>query len=76
MDVAVNYEAPDAFYRVEEGGETVPWRRKGRQQVEFFNASISWKREEVTTLGFHVEGRPEDAAVWWRPGARVGQRLD
>jgi hypothetical protein len=30
MDVTVDYKAPDAFYRVEEGGETVTWRRNGR----------------------------------------------
>jgi hypothetical protein len=29
MDVATDYEAPDAFYRAEEGGETVQWRRNG-----------------------------------------------
>jgi hypothetical protein len=26
MDAAVHYDVPDVFYRVEEGGETVPWR--------------------------------------------------
>jgi hypothetical protein len=39
-------EAPDAFYRAEEGGKTVLWRRIGRQQVEFFNASIFGRREK------------------------------
>jgi hypothetical protein len=29
MDVAADYEAPNAFYRAEEGGEIVPWRRNG-----------------------------------------------
>jgi hypothetical protein len=30
MDVVVNYEASDDFYRAEEGGEMVPWMRNGR----------------------------------------------
>jgi hypothetical protein len=29
MDATTDYEAPDAFYRVEEGGETVPLKRNG-----------------------------------------------
>jgi hypothetical protein len=29
MDVTVDYEAPDAFYSVEEGGETILLRRNG-----------------------------------------------
>jgi hypothetical protein len=31
MDVAVDYETPDTFYRAEEGGEMVSWRRIGRR---------------------------------------------
>jgi hypothetical protein len=31
MDAATNYEAFQAFYGAEEGGETVPWRRNGRR---------------------------------------------
>jgi hypothetical protein len=27
MDAVVDYDAPIAFYRAEEGGEMVPWRR-------------------------------------------------
>jgi hypothetical protein len=29
MDVAADYNAHAAFYRMEEGGEMVPWRRNG-----------------------------------------------
>jgi hypothetical protein len=46
MDATMDCEAPDAFYRAEEGGKTVLWRRIGRQQVEFFNASIFGRREK------------------------------
>jgi hypothetical protein len=31
MDVKVNYDAPDAFYRTEEGGETVLWRKNSQR---------------------------------------------
>jgi hypothetical protein len=31
MNAVADYDAPDAFYTVEEGVETVPWRRNGRQ---------------------------------------------
>jgi hypothetical protein len=31
MDAATDNEAPNAFYREEEGGETVSWRRHSRQ---------------------------------------------
>jgi hypothetical protein len=46
MDTTANCEAPSDFYKVEEGGEMVSWRRNGRWQVEFFNAFISGRREE------------------------------
>jgi hypothetical protein len=49
MDAAADCEAPDAFYRVEEGGETMSWRRNGRQRVEFFNASVLGRRDEGTS---------------------------
>jgi hypothetical protein len=31
IDAVVDYEAPNAFYRVKEGGEMVPWRRNDRR---------------------------------------------
>jgi hypothetical protein len=46
MDATVDREAPDAFYRAEEGGETVPWMRNGRWRVKFYNASVLGRREE------------------------------
>jgi hypothetical protein len=46
MDSAVGCEAPGAFYRAEEGGETVSWKRNGLWRVEFFNASILGRRED------------------------------
>jgi hypothetical protein len=49
MDASMDCEAPDTFYRVEEGGETVSWRRNGQCRVELFNASVSGRREEETT---------------------------
>jgi hypothetical protein len=45
MDVAVDSEAQDTFYRAAEGGETVPWRRNNRRWVELFNDSVSVRRE-------------------------------
>jgi hypothetical protein len=42
----VDCEAPSTFYWSEDGGETVLWRRNGRWRVEFFNASVSGRREE------------------------------
>jgi hypothetical protein len=51
VDAAADYEPPNAFYRAEEGGEMVPWRRNGRQRV-FFNASVSGRREEGATARF------------------------
>jgi hypothetical protein len=49
MDVAMDYEAPDTFYR-EEGGKMVLWRRNGRRCMKLFNAYVSGTREEGTTL--------------------------
>jgi hypothetical protein len=60
--VVADFEAPDAFYRAEEGGE-------------FFNAFISGKKEEGQhpfwkekgacgeALGSHAEGRLEGVAA-------------
>jgi hypothetical protein len=70
MDAATDCEAPNTFYNVEEVGETMTWRRNGRRQVKFFNASVSGRREEGatpvlegekstlrgTTLGSRMEG--------------------
>jgi hypothetical protein len=46
MNAVMDYEAPNAFYRAEDGGEIVSWRRNDCQRVEFFNASVSGRREE------------------------------
>jgi hypothetical protein len=46
MGAAVDYKAPDVFYRAEEGGETIPWRRNSWRWVKFFNAFILGRREE------------------------------
>jgi hypothetical protein len=46
MDVAANCEASSTFYKVEEEGETMSWRRNGRLRVEFFNVSVSGSRKE------------------------------
>jgi hypothetical protein len=35
IDVVVDCVAPGAFYRVEEGGEKVSWRRNGWWRVSF-----------------------------------------
>jgi hypothetical protein len=51
-DVAVDCEAPDAFYRADEGGETVSWRRNSRWRVEFFNASILEEKRERDSVRF------------------------
>jgi hypothetical protein len=73
MGETTDCEAPDAFYRVVEGGETMSWRRNNQWRVEFFNASISKRREEEVApvsegersrraaLGSRVEGWLEDA---------------
>jgi hypothetical protein len=75
MDVAADCEAPGAFYRAEEGGEMVPWRRNGRRLVEFINAPVLGRREEGAVpvsegkgargaaLGSRVEGRLEVVGV-------------
>jgi hypothetical protein len=77
MDAATDNDAPNAFYREEEGGETVPWRRHNRQRVELFTVFISnrkrkghcpfWKGKGVceAALGSRTEGRPEDAMARW-----------
>jgi hypothetical protein len=51
MDAATDYEAPNFFYRAEEGGEMVPWRRNGRRWVKLINASI------LFALGSRAEGK-------------------
>jgi hypothetical protein len=61
MNVMVDYEVLDAFYRAEEGGEMVPWRRNDRGRVEFFNASILGRREEGSA--FVSEGK---RSMWLR----------
>jgi hypothetical protein len=53
MDAAVNCEAINTFYR--EGGEKGSWRRNGRWRVEFFNASVSGRREKGTMPVFEGE---------------------
>jgi hypothetical protein len=58
MDVAVDCKAPDAFYREEEG-----W--------EFFNASISGKREEGTTSISKGE-RSTRGGFWFPRGGAAG----
>jgi hypothetical protein len=74
MDAVMDCEAPGAFYRVE-GGETVLWRRNDRQRVEFFNASISGRREEGAAPCFE---RGKEHAWWllvpvWRDDQRMQQ---
>jgi hypothetical protein len=44
MNTTTDCDAPDAFYRAEEGGKMVPRRRNGRQRVKLFNASILGRR--------------------------------
>jgi hypothetical protein len=91
MDAATDYEAVGAFYRAEEGGETMSWKRNSQRRVEFFNTSVSGRREEGATsvpewersthaaLGSHTflhVGLPEDAAARRRSAVGVRRRLD
>jgi hypothetical protein len=88
MNAVVDCEALNTFYRVEEGGKTVSWRRNDRCRVEFFNTSISGRREEGqhlfwkekgahgVALGSHVEGQLKDAAAQYLLAAGVKRRLD
>jgi hypothetical protein len=55
-NAGADYEAPNGFYRAEEGGEMVPWRRNGRRRVEQKGACEA-------SLGSRVEGQLEDVAM-------------
>jgi hypothetical protein len=52
MDAAADCEAPDAIYWVEEGAETMLWRRNGRRQVKFFNAFILGEKRGMGSACF------------------------
>jgi hypothetical protein len=58
MDAAMDCEAPGAFYRAEEG-------------EEFFNASVSEKREEGTTPVSEGE-RSTRGGSWFPHGGLTG----
>jgi hypothetical protein len=49
MDAMADYEAPGDFYRAEEGGEMIPWRRNGPRRMQFFNGPILGRRGEEAT---------------------------
>jgi hypothetical protein len=66
------YEAPDAFYRTEEGRETVLWRRNGRRRVELFNASVSGIGEERATPVSEGESSTQGSSYFPRVGATRG----
>jgi hypothetical protein len=68
--------------RLYRGGETVhgewsysmlKFRREERKERRLFQKE---KGGCEMALGSHVKGRSEDAAVWRRPTAKVGQRLN
>jgi hypothetical protein len=72
MDVVADCEALDAFYRAEEGGDILPWRRNGRQRVEFFNASFSRRREEGVAPISEQQRRMWGSSWFARDGAMGG----
>jgi hypothetical protein len=44
VDAVADCEAPDAFYRAEEGGEMVSWRKNGRGEWSY--SMISFRGNE------------------------------
>jgi hypothetical protein len=73
MNVTIDCDAPDTFYRAEEGGETMPWRRNNRRRVEFINGTISRRREEGITP--HFERGKEHVGRLLFPARRGDQRM-
>jgi hypothetical protein len=51
MDAAMDYEALDAFYRVEEGGEMVSRRRNDQRLLLFPRGGATGGCSGVTTYG-------------------------
>jgi hypothetical protein len=43
MDATTNCESPNSFYRVEEGGETMSWRRNAND--EWSSSMLSFREE-------------------------------
>jgi hypothetical protein len=69
MYTTVEYEAPGAFYRAEEGGETVSWRRNGRRWVKLFNAFVLDRREGAALISEGKMSMWDDA--WFPHGEAI-----
>jgi hypothetical protein len=75
MNATADHEAPDAFYRAEERGETVPWMRNGRWRVKFCNASVLGRRDEgVAPISEGERSNVERLLIPARRGDRRMQR--
>jgi hypothetical protein len=72
MDATVDYEALDAFYRAEEGGEMVLYRRNNQQRVEFFNSSVSRRRVEGAAPILNGERGMQGSSCFPRGGVTEG----
>jgi hypothetical protein len=59
MDVVADFESPGAFYRVEEGGKTMSWRRNDGLRVKFCFHFGEKRGMSIT----HFERGKEDARL-------------
>jgi hypothetical protein len=59
MDVVADFESPGAFYRVEEGGKTMSWRRNDGLRVKFCFHFGEKRGMNIT----HFERGKEDARL-------------
>jgi hypothetical protein len=74
MDATVDYKSPDTFYRVGEGGETVPWRRNNRRRVKFVIQCICFEEKRGRGSAHSKRGK-EHARRLLIPVRRGDQRM-